>query len=156
MKLLFNMKNFFLLLGLTVVLAVACKNQPKDNAVIESTDAALPVVSDGHNAANSLDVSGTYKGTLPCEDCDGLEMEIQLDNDNSSYAVKVVPIGRKDGKEMSFKGNYTWNEEGNTVTLIGLDEPSRYFVGENILFQVGPDGKRRTGEGSDKYTLAKQ
>lgn len=156
MKLRFNMKNVLLLFGLSAILVGACKNQPKENPISEASDASTAMVSDGHNAANALDVTGTYKGTLPCEDCDGLEMEIQLDNDNSTYAVKVNPIGRKDGKEMSFKGNYTWNEEGNTVTLIGLDEPSRYFVGENILFQVGPDGKRRTGEGADKYTLAKQ
>jgi uncharacterized lipoprotein NlpE involved in copper resistance len=112
------------------------------------------VISDGHNSANSLDIAGTYTGTLPCADCEGIKTEITLDAD-SSYTKRIKYIGRSN-RFYEYKGSFVWNSKGNKITLSGIkDSPNQYFVGENSLTQLDMTGKRITGEMADKYILHK-
>ena len=55
---------------LTLSCAKKAKEEPTQELVVDSTEG---VVNDEHNAKNSLDYIGMYKGILPCADCEGIE-----------------------------------------------------------------------------------
>jgi heat shock protein HslJ len=129
----------------------------EDSITVEKSlaaPAAAPL-TDHHNAVSSLDWDGSYKGTLPCADCEGIATEITLGKD-LSYSIKTTYIG-KAAKPTEEKGNFGWDGAGNTITLKGIaNRPNQYFVGENYLAQMDMGGKRITGDLAEKYILAKQ
>ena len=105
-----------------------------------SMDATRP--DPEHNARLSLDWSGTYRGVLPCADCEGIETVVVLTRDGT-YSTHARYLGKAE-PVFSEHGRFSWNEAGNSVTLTGR-EPARYFVGENHLLRLAPDGSRITG-----------
>lgn len=111
--------------------------------------------ADSHTSQNSLDYWGTYSGILPCADCEGIELIIEL-NPDFTYTKKTNYLGKGNDKAIETSGTYSWNEAGNTITLAGEEAPNQYFVGENILFHLDRDGNRITGDLAEKYTLNKQ
>jgi len=108
-----------------------------------------------HNSANSVDWQGTYNGTLPCADCPGILTELTLNNDNS-YNLKTKYLGRDSTAEEE-SGNFSWNKEGNTITLAtAKNRPAQYQVGENKITQLNRSGKTITGALAENYVLTKQ
>lgn len=105
-----------------------------------------------HNARNSLDWAGAYRGVLPCADCEGIDTAVMLARDGT-YRTQSKYLDKSD-EVFSEQGNFTWNEAGNTVTLAG-SEPVQYFVGENRLTRLALDGSRITGSLAENYVLAK-
>jgi len=119
-----------------------------------SQDTNDSIVIDGHNSANSLDVEGTYKGILPCANCEGIETEIALNKD-LTFVKKSKYLG-KDNKVFEENGSFSWNPAGNTITLSGIkNAPNQYFVGENKLQQLDMEGRKITGDLAEKYILTK-
>ncbi len=108
---------------------------------------------DEHNARNSLDYAGTYAGVLPCADCEGIAVEIRIYYDGS-FEKAIEYIG-KSIEVFEFSGDYTWNDAGNTITLLGLEPPNQYFVAEERLLHLDMDGQRITGDLADHYVLQK-
>jgi len=150
------MKNSIITAGIGLcILFFGCNQASKTPQVASKPEIAMDsVIPDGHNSSNSLDVDGLYKGTLPCADCEGIETQIELGKDKS-FVKRTIYLG-KDGKVFEEKGSYTWNSEGNTITLTGIKSgPGQYFVGENKLIQLDMDGNRITGKLADKYVLRK-
>jgi uncharacterized lipoprotein NlpE involved in copper resistance len=151
------MRKIFLTAGfaLSLFIMVSCHDSPKTKPIItEKASTVDSTISDGHNSSNSLDVDGEYKGTLPCADCEGIDTKIILAKDQA-YVKQIKYLG-KDGKVFEEKGFYTWNSDGNTITLTGVkNAPNQYFVGENKLIQLDMDGNRIIGNLSDKYVLHK-
>jgi len=110
-------------------------------------------IDSSHTAQNSLDWQGTYKGMLPCADCEGIEVEIMLHAD-SSYMISTEYKG-KDKKEFKGHGKFTWLD-GFTIQLEGIkDAPSKYFVAENTITQLDMSGKKIEGASAEKYVLTK-
>lgn len=108
-----------------------------------------------HNAKNSLDYIGTYKGILPCADCEGLETTICI-NENNTYNIKTLYQGKGE-KVFEQKGAFSWNKAGNTIVLDDVKNgPNQYFVGENTLTQLTMSGEKVTGNLAAQYILAKQ
>lgn len=105
-----------------------------------------------HNSRNALDWAGTYRGVLPCADCEGIETIITLNRDGR-WSGQTRYLG-KDGKVFREQGSFTWDKRGGSVILSGT-EPSRYLVGENRLVRLAPDGSRITGALADHYVLTK-
>lgn len=103
-----------------------------------------------HNARNALDWAGSYRGILPCADCEGIETTINLYADGQ-YCAQLVYLG-KPGTPWLEHGAFTWGPEGNSVTLQG-SEPSHYFVSENRLVRLAADGSRIQGPLAPKYEL---
>jgi uncharacterized lipoprotein NlpE involved in copper resistance len=108
-----------------------------------------------HNARNSLDFYGTYKGIMPCGDCEGIETEIRL-NPESFFARSIRYLGNDDPRRYFMNGEFEWDDEGNIITLLGIDPPNQFFVAENKLIHVDADGQVLKGEMAEKYTLMKQ
>lgn len=136
------MKKSLLLL---FVIAISCQNQPAKKQPKDQS----------HNAKNSLDYVGTYKGILPCADCHGLETEIVI-NENSTFCLKTKYQGKGDKVYMQ-KGHFSWNKSGNIIILTDMkNAPNKYFVSENKLTQLNMYGKKVTGNLADEYILTKQ
>lgn len=128
-----------------LVSMVSCqKHSIKDNRTVNT-----------HNAKISGDYIGTYKGTLPCVDCQGLETEIAI-NENSTFSIKIKYQG-KGNKVFVQKGNFKWNKKGNIIIFPDVkNAPNHYFVGKNTLTQLDIFGKKTTGNLADEYILSKQ
>lgn len=137
-----------------VILALAltsCKNdseKQKETIPMDSTTVQI----DHHNAKMSLDYIGTYKGFLPCADCEAIETIISLNEE--SYTKETIYKG-KSSEVFKETGKYSWNEAGNTITLSGSESPNQYFVGENVLFHLDIEGKRIEGDLADAYRLSR-
>jgi uncharacterized lipoprotein NlpE involved in copper resistance len=148
--------HLFIAITTTLLSLTSCKKEVKteviDNAAPEIT---FPVTTTADNSMNSLDWDGMYKGVTPCADCEGIETSLTLSKDNS-YVLTTKYLG-KSTKTKEMKGTFTWNTEGNTITLNAItDGPNQFFVGENQLTQLDLSGKKITGALAEKYILRKQ
>ncbi len=145
-----------LILPLAMLVLYSCGNSSKTSeqevASVDEFSKIAKNMNDEHNAKNSLDIIGTYKGTLPTASGEGMQVVITL-NDNA-FTKTTTYIGKKDSTSEE-KGNFSWNVEGNTITLDGIDSPNQYFVGENTLIQLDMEGNRIVGNLADKYVLRK-
>lgn len=150
------MKNWIYIF-LVSVFFTAC-GEVSNTEVVEETkvvveDSAVTKIVDGATAQNSLDVVGTYKGVLPCADCEGMETIIELKSD-STYSRVIKYLGKKENS-FTASGKWTWIN-GSTISLGSIKEgPNQYFVAEGKLIQLDMSGKRITGELAAKYELKK-
>lgn len=113
------------------------------------------VATDSHNAQNSLDWSGTYKGVLPAASSSGMETTIKLNPDMSyTYTVKYID---KSDKLFTTEGYFTWlDAKSGVINLANNPEGSRlYFMGENSLTHLDNKGKRIEGDLAKSYVLSK-
>lgn len=148
------MKKSFLIAVLTLTF-VGCtrkaKNPPPAPTEITS-DTVVQVQS--HNARNSLEYIGLYKGKLPCADCAGIEVSLQL-SEEFTYILTTKYLGRQT-KVQEQKGTYSWDKAGKSIRLDNIkDNPNQYFVGENSLTQLDLNGNKITGKLADNYILRK-
>lgn len=130
----------FVSLFVLAFLFFACKTAP-------TSSAARPDASQ-----NSLDWAGTYRGTTPCADCEGIETVVTLNTDRT-YTVKRRYLG----KETDFRearGTFDWNADGRKIYFRG-DNGTMFLVGENSLVQLDRAGRRIGGTFADRYVLAK-
>lgn len=152
------MKAKILPFTLLLLFFISCQKQTTDSNIFAQDSIAKADSLDNvaaHNAKNSLDYIGTYKGILPCADCEGLETVICI-NENNTYNIKTQYQGKGD-KVFEQKGTFSWNKEGNTIVLEDVKNgPNQYFVGENTLTQLDMSGKKITGNLTAQYVLAKQ
>jgi copper homeostasis protein (lipoprotein) len=110
-----------------------------------------------HSSKNSLDWVGTYRGMLPCNDCEGLQTEIKLFK-HSTYELAYRHEG-KDKEIFIDKGNVRWSADGNSITFYSgnnTTEYANYLVGENQLIKLDNNGNRIVNEFSQMYVLKKK
>ncbi|GAB6010089.1 copper resistance protein NlpE [Dysgonomonas reticulitermitis] len=106
------------------------------------------------NSRTCINYEGTYKGVLPCADCEGIETVLILGK--YTYTLKTSYKG-KGTRVNEEKGSYSWNEDGQIITLEGVkNAPDKYFVGENRIWQLDMDGKWITDKFADIYVLTKE
>jgi len=135
-------KNLILIIFMAFVGFVSCKSTKKAQISEVKTTA--------DNSMTSIDWAGTYQGTLPCADCEGIKTQIVLYKD-LSYILETQYLG-KDEKVFQAKGTFKWNEDGSKIMLDNT-EKQIYQVGENRLFHLDKDGNRITGEIANNYVL---
>ena len=155
------MKKLFVIIAVASMLASCGGNAQKDKsasdieekASVSEFSAIAKGVADGHNAKNSLDYQGTYKGTIPTASGEGMTVTITLNED--TYVKKTEYVNKKNATTED-KGKYAWNDKGNTIILDGIkDAPNQYFVGENTLTQLDMEGNKITGDMAELYILTK-
>ena len=132
------MRPLLLSLSLLVALVAACAAANPDPA---------------HSSRLSVDWQGTYRGVLPCADCEGIETTITLTGDGT-YLRSVRYLGRENSYRRD-QGLLRWNEAGSAVTLGGAEDAQRYQVGENRLFHLDRQGQRIDGPLAENYVLLK-
>lgn len=139
------MKKTILLLLLLSILS--CQKQQVADKKANDTVAV--------NAKLNGDYVGTYKGILPCADCQGLITELAI-NENSTFCLKTRYDGKGD-KVFMHKGHFTWNKKGDIIILTDIQNgPNQYLVGKNMLTQLSMSGKVTKGNFADDYILSKQ
>ena len=145
--------RFIKLTALSLILFTSCNSNEKQNSetVSENSVEEEEVVIDSHTSENSLDWEGTYVGTLPCGDCDGIERTITIKE--QAFKAKDNHLGKKDGVFES-RGYIKWIDNGQKIVLSD-DNGTTYFVGENTLTQLDKSGNKITGELADSYILKK-
>lgn len=151
------MKKITLPLLLLTIALYSCKN----NATSEDHfNEQKEIVNeeqgmDGHTSINSLDWQGTYEGTLPCEDCDGIFTEITLGNDES-FTVNSTRLAGSAKEKSTQKGLYQWDETGSIVSMKIDGVPSKFKVGENRLIMMNDEGKIIERMADTNYILIKK
>ena len=123
----------------------ACMNQ--NNSSSQVIDAA-------HNSRNALTWQGTYSGTTPCADCEGIKTSLTLQE--NTYVLETTYLGKSD-KVYKEEGNFVWNEKGSIITLDGEKGGFKlqYRVGENQLIQLDNEGNKIEGQFAEMYILTK-
>lgn len=109
-------------------------------------------VDDAHNSRNSVVWAGTYTGTVPCADCEGIATQLTL-HEQGTYRSVTQYLG-KNGEQFVHEGRFKWEAYGNRIRLEGMDNgPARYLVGEEKLIQLDGQGARITGGLTETYIL---
>jgi uncharacterized lipoprotein NlpE involved in copper resistance len=111
---------------------------------------------DMHTSRIALDWAGTYKGVLPCADCEGILTELEIRED-MTYRIRTVYLGRDDAV-FRRSGGFSWMEDGSRILLD--DDGSGgggeyYLVGEGRLFVLDTRGQRIHGDLEEHYILEK-
>lgn len=152
------MNKNLLLFGLFASLAFAtsCSNSESVSEEEKEVTSTEQTMYAGDNSATSLDWNGTYKGTLPCASCEGIETILTLNVDRT-YKLTTHYFGRNDALEEEDTGTFTWDETGSVITLEKVSNgPTQYKVGENRIWQLDMEGNMITGDLADHYILTKQ
>jgi len=105
------------------------------------------------SCSNKKAHEGTYAGTMPCADCEGILTEITLSGDE--YTIKRTYQGKGDSNIFTDKGTYTWDPNKQILTFNG-DASERYRIGNGTLIALDMDGNEITGDLSEMYILKKK
>lgn len=133
---------------------LGCSGSTKKSSEGAVADVQEQQVEDIHRANNSLDYQGTYAGTLP--DNEGERVAVNIELTDSTYILRVNSEN-ENAKVSEQMGEYTWNAEGNTITLAGVEGTlSTYFVAENHLRQLNENGKQYVGDEASSHVLHKR
>jgi len=143
---------------------LSCKDQKEPSNTIEKFEnnetginLQEPEFDEEHTSRNSLDWEGVYRGVLPSDDCEGIDAFISLKRDQT-YLLKLRYLGtpEKERKEIISEGKFTWDENGNNITLEGAEDISGKFkVGENFLKALDKNAKEIEAVLGNNYKLLK-
>ncbi|MBK5191852.1 MAG: copper resistance protein NlpE N-terminal domain-containing protein [Flavobacteriaceae bacterium] len=153
---------FYIFMTLSIL---SCKDQEEPSNTVENIDnkeseinpQEPQVINNSHTSRNSLDWEGIYTGVLPSDDCEGIDTSLSLNKDQT-YLLKLRYLGipEKESKEFISEGKFTWDENGNNITLEGANDGSRKFkVGENYLMPLDKNAKEIEGIPGNNYKLFK-
>lgn len=140
--------KYSILIFALVIAVYGCNNNRN-----RTTESGAATVDAAHNARNSLDYEGVYTGVIPCADCEGIRLELTLRT--NTYSLRMEYLGKGADNVYTETGNYTWNSDGNVITL-DQSEPNTYQVAENQLFILDDNGNRITGDLEAMYILRKR
>lgn len=133
------MKKILVLVFCATLLLSCGGKGGKPQAEKSSAAKANVTQSDIHNAKNSLDYMGVYYGKITEA---GKEVDVYITLKDSTF-TKMVEYNSSSAS--SIDGTYSWNEEGNTITLNEEEKPNQYFVGENTLTCIDVNGSKVEG-----------
>ena len=89
-----SMKTKLATLFFLSLLIMSCAKKAKDETTEEIVaDSTEMLMYEEHNAKNSLDYIGMYKGVVPCADCEGIETTLWLDDNN--FVLITNYLGKK-------------------------------------------------------------
>ncbi len=99
-----------------------------------------------------------YVGRLPCADCEGIDVSLQLNKNDNSYIMNSVYKGsRVDSSNNSFKDTGTWRMGGaDTLILSNKNNPVKYIKTDSTLTQLDGDGNVITGPLANMFILHKK
>ncbi len=109
------------------------------------------------SAQQANDLSGTYRGVLPCSDCEGINTELTL-NKNKTFDLISRVKNKVDATATAISGSFSINKTGTIISLGGIkkeEQPTQYQIGENKLIQLDITGNPVAAELTEKFTLVK-
>jgi len=144
------MNSKFLQLALISLFMISCgKQKPPQKLSLNSKAEVI-------NSQNPLDWPGTYKGVIPCADCEGIEQEITL-NDNNTFTLKSIYLGKLKNNKFEETGILIWDKTGNIITAETKDKSFivSYIIDGNTLIQLDNEKREITGPLAENYKLRK-
>ncbi|MGG5577876.1 copper resistance protein NlpE [Myroides sp. C15-4] len=146
-------------MALSASTLVSCKKTDKQGA--GTTDATVKteeVVKEDlkDNAKTALDWAGTYAGTIPCADCEGIEQTLEIKADGTyKETSKYQGVGK--GETFTEEGKYEWDAAGDKLTLTSKEgEVSYVAVHEGSVLLLDKEGNEITGSLAEMYRLKKK
>lgn len=146
------MRHFFIIL-LASFFILGCRETTEG----EKVEMDKVEVIDDQSPKDTVEPVGVYMGTIPCDDCPGIQTELSLTEDGK-YILRTKRIGTND-PFMEQLGNYQVSDVGNLVILDGIGDGSgsnTYFYQENMLIQLDKDGNKLNTDLEGDYILVKQ
>lgn len=122
---------------------------------IPSTGPAPVIKVDPVPPASSAAASwtGTYRGVLPCPDCDGVLISLSLFKD-ATYELQTELIGSD--KRHARSGSFTFNADETRITLDANGQNRSFdILPPNRLRMLGKDNAPVTGANAERFILRK-
>ena len=134
-----------------IALIVSC-NSNKNG--IASTDSSYKTVV----PETALIDAENYVGTLPCADCEGIDVSLQLNKDSSFVMNSFYKGTRGDSADNHLKEIGSWSLHGaDTLYLINTNSHlTKYIKTDSTLTQLNGDGKIITGNVASMFILRKK
>lgn len=101
------------------------------------------------DSVSMQNLSGIYKGELPCVNCDGIETVLFLSED-FNFKLNYTYMGKSD---QLFQHSGKWKVQEGNLILEGVDYS--YKVRKNQLQQLDLFGEEIKGEIASRYLLDK-
>lgn len=134
-------------------LMLSCNNISEQHTTSDTENKdTLVVVPDHHNSRNSLDWAGKYEGTIPCADCPGMKVTLNL-KANDSFTFHQVYIDR--ASTLTDSGVIMWHENGGVIHLKTSIINVHYKVGKMKLIGLDTEGNPLPDNIADQYQLTK-
>jgi heat shock protein HslJ len=112
--------------------------QQKGSVVPSEPTTSKP--ADLHTSQNSLDWAGAYEGVVPCADCPGIKTRLTLNRDGTYE--RMTQYLERQGTAETVRGLFTWQANGNAITLDEHGGGQQYSVDEGHLSLLYRDGGR--------------
>lgn len=106
----------------------------------------------GDTSRNALDWQGTYVGMLPCADCPGIRVRLELRDDGTFTRTFTYLDSAEPPAEL--EGSFGWDASGSRI-MLGGDRAQQFLVGENVLIHLGSNGQRLSDDDPGAYRLEK-
>ena len=143
------MRNFIaqqiIFLGVTTLLFnVSCQHEKKENQ--RNTKSEWKAKS----PKEKWDYTGSYQVTLPCKDCKGIIVNLELKKDNSYRIVKNYNENDSIADKIQTEtGQYKWSENDSLIILNNQE----FRVSDNVLSWKNPEVTRIEKDSTKSYTL---
>lgn len=102
-------------------------------------------------------ISQTYTGTLPCADCVGIDVSLQLNSDSGYVMNSFYKGGKADSSNNPLKETGIWRlSEKETLYLVTGNHTTKYLKTDSTLTQLDGDGNVITGSLAPMFVLPKK
>ena len=130
--------------------AVGCTEQKKDSTQDVKSKSQVAELNEKHTNA----IFGTYKGTFPCADCGGKDMDLTI-NEDGTYCLKYQ-YQDKDERQVEENGTYSILDDTLVVTVTPSSGEKTYYkyVHGNLVLSDSL-GTVDNGELAELYVLKK-
>ncbi|WP_322970928.1 copper resistance protein NlpE [Faecalibacter sp. LW9] len=131
----------------------------QDTLTVVNNDTTLPnddsgLKIDEHNSRLSLDWNGTYHGTLPCADCEGIHTIVELHQDET-FKLTQEYLNKNTKSEET--GTFKWSADGGKIKIKTKDNGEfNFIVGEDRLIILDQEGEKIAGNLAEHYILKKK
>lgn len=132
-----------------LIALAACNSASNSSAATDSS--SKTETSQTQNSEN-------YTGTLPCADCEGIDVSLQLNKDETYTMNSAYKGSRVDSNHNSFKDTGTWSLHGtDTIYLTAKNNSiTKYVKTDTTLTQLDGDGNIITGPLAEMFVLHKK
>jgi len=108
-------------------------------------------------SGTAIAASDEYKGSLPCADCEGIDVSLQLNSDSGYTMNSVYKGSHADNNNNSFNDTGTWNiHSPDTLVLFNKNGSVKYIKTDSTLTQLDGSGNRITGPLANMFILHKK